>query len=70
MIKLSLRAHEHRQKGERLLMMLCLVNIRKVMKQERKWLVRAKNQLKQNKEQRLFREWFLEAKRKKSKKAR
>ena len=51
-------------------MMLCLVNIRKVMKQERKWLVRAKNQLKQNKEQRLFREWSLEAKRKKGKKAR
>jgi len=45
MIKLSLRAHEHRRKGERLHMMLCLVNLRKVLKQEGKWLIRAQNQL-------------------------
>ena len=45
MISLSLKAHEYRQKGEQLLQKLIIENMRKVMKQERKWLNNAKHQL-------------------------
>ena len=47
MVKLSLRALEHRSKNESLLAKLCIINMRKVIKQEQKWLKRAKLQLRQ-----------------------
>ena len=63
MIKLFIIAHENREKGEKLLKMLIIANMKKVMKQERKWLVRALNNLKSLKAQRLFHAWKLEVKR-------
>lgn len=50
--------------------MLCLANMRKVIKSEGKWLKRTKVNLKQLKLQRLFHEWTLEVKRKKCKRQR
>ena len=67
MIRLSIMGHEHRKKQEKLQAMLILANMRKVVKQERKWLKRTILNLKDLKQQRLFKEWYLEIKRRKLK---
>ena len=70
MVKLSLRALEHRRKNESLLAKLCIVNMRKVIKSELKWLKRASQQIRELKTQRLLKEWLLEARRRRGKLAR
>ena len=40
MIRLSIIGHEHRKKQEKLQAKLILANMRKVLKQERKWLAK------------------------------
>ena len=58
-----LRAFEFNKQSKRLQMKLILINMRRVMHQEKKWLVKSKVQLQGSVLQRIITEWYLEVKR-------
>ena len=63
MVQLSLKAHDFRKRGEALMQMLVIANIKKVLKQERKWLSVARNDLQKFKYERVFEGWVLDTRR-------
>ena len=64
---MTIKAFEFNKQSKSLQMKLILLNIRRILSQEKKWLVRTRKQLRNNGIQRILTEWNLEAKRRKFK---